>query len=243
MDAKEALAARAHLCYLRCRSALAIARRTIFQIKADESSALEAPGVAQFLGVPSQQSIDGYPSIVDARDAFARVCHCYDASKVSASIMDRVSSNCDMCRSAAPVRIGDERKSKTQAKTNKASSALEASDSLSNFITHAVVQFLGVCSLLSFSTTCKSHRMVVSKEIERRKACIMDICIDVRRLMMLQKQSVDLVEYIERNAGNFDIGGYRTLLSFEFVLDCNNGERNNEEVAVSNPTCENVIAA
>ena len=241
MDANEALAM-ARLRYLECRSALAVgARRTTFRIETVESSALEAPAVAQFLGVPSRRSIDGYPSIIDAMDAFARACHRYEASKASASITDCASSKYDKCRSAAPIRIDDERKRRTQAETDEAFSALDTSDLLSNFITYAVAQFLGVRSLLSFGATCKSHRSVVSKEIERRKACIEEICIEVRRLMVLQNQSADLVQYIERNAGDaiqFKRGGLTTLLTPR-----DTGERDNEEVDVRNPTRENVIAA
>jgi hypothetical protein len=43
---------------------------------------------------------------------------------------------------------------------------------LSDFIAqHKVTQFRGVCSLVRFEVMCKSHVLVVSSEVERRKGC------------------------------------------------------------------------
>jgi hypothetical protein len=62
---------------------------------------------------------------------------------------------------------------------------------LSDFIAHAVVQFLGVRSLVRFGAACKSHAPVVSREVERRKGCIARAQNEVMRLTMrgLERQS------------------------------------------------------
>ena len=62
---------------------------------------------------------------------------------------------------------------------------------LSDFIAHAVVQFLGVRSLVRFGAACKSHALVVSREVERRKGCIARAQNEVMRLTMrgLERQS------------------------------------------------------
>jgi hypothetical protein len=62
---------------------------------------------------------------------------------------------------------------------------------LSDFIAHAVVQFLGDCSLVRFGAACKSHALVVSREVERRKGCIARAQNEVMRLTMrgLERQS------------------------------------------------------
>ena len=41
-----------------------------------------------------------------------------------------------------------------------------------DFVASTVVQYLGVRSLVRFGSTCKFHRDVVSKEVERRRVCI-----------------------------------------------------------------------
>jgi hypothetical protein len=62
---------------------------------------------------------------------------------------------------------------------------------LSDFIVYAVAPFLGVRSLVRFGATSKSHAVVVSKEVERRKACISAAEDEVKRLTMkgLERQS------------------------------------------------------
>ena len=62
---------------------------------------------------------------------------------------------------------------------------------ISDFIAHAVVQFLGVRSLVRFGAACKSHALVVSREVERRKGCIAAVENEVMRLTMrgLERQS------------------------------------------------------
>lgn len=114
-------------------------------------------------------------------------------------------------------------------------------DPVTNFISATVTQFLGVRSLLRLGATCKSHRAVIRKEIDRRRHCIAKIGVEVRRLMASQKQSDDLTDFIKRNAGDataFRGAGYAGLA---IVVD--DGVRDEEQVIVCNPTRENVITA
>ena len=70
---------------------------------------------------------------------------------------------------------------------------------VADFIAPSLVQYLGVCSLHSFAATCKFLRAVVSREIERRKTCIVEIEAEVKRLLAPhQKQSTDLSGYIKK---------------------------------------------
>lgn len=116
-------------------------------------------------------------------------------------------------------------------------------------ISSELAPFLGVRSLLNFGATCKSHRDVVAGEVVRRKACIMQIAVGVKRLLANQKQSVELNEYITRNGGSavgFDEEGHAGigLGMFRGQEDPrDNASRDGEIVLVSNPTRIDVIAA
>ena len=114
-------------------------------------------------------------------------------------------------------------------------------DPVTNFISATVTQFLGVRSLLRLGATCKSHRAVIRKEIDRRRNCIAKIAVEVRRLMVFQKQSDELTDYIKRNAG--DAAAFRRVGYAGLAIDADDGVRDEEQVIVSNPTRENVIAA
>ena len=211
-----------------------------------------APAVAQFLNVKSRLSIDGYPSIIDARNAFEEACRRYEASVMTKA--NRTSSNDDRDENRSFTALASFRRYKVRItrpqtkETDGTSHVLDgASDSFSNFITHTVARYLGVRSLLSFGATCKSHRIVMSKEIERRKARIEKICTEIRRLMASQKQSVDLTKYIKSNAGDaigFDVIGlevFDSWINFDDARDY--GVRDDEDIAFSNPTREDVSAA
>jgi hypothetical protein len=62
---------------------------------------------------------------------------------------------------------------------------------LSDFIAHVVAQFFGVCSLIRFGAACKSHALVVSREVEHREGCIAAVKDKMIRLTMrgLEQQS------------------------------------------------------
>ena len=60
---------------------------------------------------------------------------------------------------------------------------------LADFISSMVVQFLGVRSLVAFGATSKSHRAALANEVDRRKACIAEVEVEVTRLMASEKQS------------------------------------------------------
>jgi hypothetical protein len=108
-----------------------------------------------------------------------------------------------------------------------------------DFIAPAVSTFLGVCSLLSFGATCKSHRDVVAGEIVRRKACIMEIGDEVKRLIANQKQSTDLTQYINRIARESLRPGLRE--DVDYIQQQVEGD--DEEVIVSNPTRDEILSA
>ena len=55
--------------------------------------------------------------------------------------------------------------------------------SLAHFIAPRVVQFLGVRSLLHFGAACKAHKVVVSKEVERRKEFVASVEMEVKQLL------------------------------------------------------------
>jgi hypothetical protein len=91
---------------------------------------------------------------------------------------------------------------------NKRSRTDDASSVLA-VISSELVQFLGVRSLLSFGATCKSHRDVVAGEIVRRKAYIMEIAVEINRLLVNQtiRPTAELTESINRIAhenGNYN---------------------------------------
>ena len=53
---------------------------------------------------------------------------------------------------------------------------------LADFISSMVVKFLGVRSLVAFGATSKSHRAALANEVDRRKACIAEVEVEVTRL-------------------------------------------------------------
>ncbi len=63
---------------------------------------------------------------------------------------------------------------------------------LADFIAPAVVQFLGVRSLVQFGATCESYQDVVQEEVKRRKACIAVFEAEVKSLMGEQPGSIPL---------------------------------------------------
>jgi len=94
-----------------------------------------------------------------------------------------------------------------QRRSNRLASKAEVSNSIvggelaiADFIAPTVVHFLGVQSLLRFGATCKAYQVVVSSEVVRRKDYIAEIEGEVVRLLMFQKQSVELTEYIAGEA-------------------------------------------
>jgi hypothetical protein len=91
---------------------------------------------------------------------------------------------------------------------NKRSRRDDASSVLA-IISSDLAQFLGVRSLLSFGATCKSHRDAVAGEVVRRKAYIMEIAVEIIRLLVNQtiRPTAELTEYINRIAnenGNYN---------------------------------------
>jgi hypothetical protein len=122
----------------------------------------------------------------------------------------------------------------------------------------SVVQYLGVRSLLSFASTSKFLRAVVSRETERRKTCIVEIEAEVKRLLVPhQKQSTDLSGYIEKEAryemtfSEFQEEAQERIWGDDFVesvrrsrfIENSSAGGDEEEVIVKNPPRENVIAA
>jgi hypothetical protein len=69
---------------------------------------------------------------------------------------------------------------------------------LADYISSMVVQFLGVRSLVSFGATGKSQRKTMQNEVERRKAYIADVEVEVTGLMATSKQSAKLSNYINK---------------------------------------------
>ena len=85
----------------------------------------------------------------------------------------------------------------------------------------------------------KSHRDVVAGEIVRRKACIMEIGDEVKRLIANQKQSTDLTQYINRIARESLRPGLRE--DVDYIQQQVEGD--DEEVIVSNPTRDEILSA
>jgi hypothetical protein len=61
---------------------------------------------------------------------------------------------------------------------------------LSNFISPAVVQYLGVRSLVRFGAACISHQLAIGREVNRRKLAIAGFGTKVKQLMGEQPESV-----------------------------------------------------
>ena len=130
--------------------------------------------------------------------------------------------------------INDEqKKKKSSSETDKASNFRPLDES--DFIAPALVQFLGVRSLLSFGVTSKSHQAVASREVARRKTFIEEIKVEVERIMVSQKQSTQLAEYMDIRFRSFDFGN--PDVNFEDV------DGDDKVVEVCDPSRENVIAA
>ena len=113
---------------------------------------------------------------------------------------------------------------------------------LADFISSMVVQFLGVRSLVAFGATSKSHRAALANEVDRRKACIAEVEVEVTRLMASEKQSAKLSAYINRviylyghGEGNYDGDGLDEMHSHL--------EEDNGEVEINNPSRDNFLAA
>ena len=68
-----------------------------------------------------------------------------------------------------------QRPSIVESNTNNLNSA--------DFIIPAVMEYLGIRSLVNFGSVCKTHRKLLSNEVERRKAYIATIEKEVLRLM------------------------------------------------------------
>ena len=113
---------------------------------------------------------------------------------------------------------------------------------LANFIAPMVVQFLGVRSLISFGATSKSQQTTMAHEVERRKACIADIEVEVTRLMASANQSTQLSDYINGSLKGFCEGGIQDGWPPEFeVGDLRLDE--NKELKVSNLPYHNFVEA
>lgn len=82
--------------------------------------------------------------------------------------------------------------------TREASSAWWLFDQ-ADFVTSTVVQYFGVRSLVRFGFTCKFHRDVVSKEVERRRVCISAIEHDATMHLVTQ-QSWSSSSFIARDS-------------------------------------------
>ena len=113
---------------------------------------------------------------------------------------------------------------------------------LADFIASMVVQFLGVRSLAAFGATSKSHRAALANEVDRRKACIAEIEVEVTNLMASEKQSAKLSAYINRaihlygnGEGSYDGDGLDEMHSHL--------EEENGEVEINNPSRDNFLAA
>ena len=78
-----------------------------------------------------------------------------------------------------------------QATTNAARTVASSASSiglsngfaLPDFIVPTVMEYLGIHSLVRFGTVCKDHRGLVSIEVERRKAHVAEIEVEVMQLM------------------------------------------------------------
>ena len=113
---------------------------------------------------------------------------------------------------------------------------------LANFIAPMVVQFLGVRSLISFGATSKSQQTTMAHEVERRKARIADIEVEVTRLMASANQSTQLSDYINGSLKGFCEGGIQDGWPPEFeVGDLRLDE--NKEFEVSNLPYHNFVEA
>ena len=73
---------------------------------------------------------------------------------------------------------------------------------LADFIAPAVVQYLGVRSLVRFSSVCTSYKAVVSNEVDRRKAEIIAIEAKVKELMGAQPENVPARANVVVHKGN-----------------------------------------
>jgi hypothetical protein len=62
-------------------------------------------------------------------------------------------------------------------------SASSDESDLPDFIIPTLMEYLGVRSLVRFGSTCKQHGGSLSREIERRRACVADVEVEVARLM------------------------------------------------------------
>jgi len=80
----------------------------------------------------------------------------------------------------------DERATTNAARTVASSASsigLSNGFALADFIVPAVMEYLGIRSLVRFGTVCKDHRGLVSIEVERRKAHVAEIEVEVMQLM------------------------------------------------------------
>ena len=121
-----------------------------------------------------------------------------------------------------------------------------------------VVRFLGVRSLISFGATSKAHRIVMEKEIERRKAYIAQVEVEVTQLMAAMYQPKNLSAYIKKKFDVFYSAGNQEPEDTDDYEDCGLTEEDYDEVKelyarvekesgggvrVSNPTRGDFIAA
>ena len=115
---------------------------------------------------PKRQHTDSRDSLMNTpTNDSTRSC------RSSSNTDDRTSSNQDGWKKHPPFSWGS------------VASISIGSLELHDFIASTVVQFLGVRSLVRFGATCKSHGVVVSREVVRRKKRITTIEVEVIRLM------------------------------------------------------------
>ena len=146
----------------------------------------------------------------------------------------------------------DNDKSK-QPKLSDSPLGLSGDDSLfglADYISSMVVQFLGVRSLVSFGATGKSQRKTMQNEVERRKAYIADVEVEVTGLMATSKQSAKLSNYINKyikvhsDSEVYDTR-YEELWEYLYELheQYNCLAEENGEVIVGSLTHDNFVAA
>ena len=129
---------------------------------------------------------------------------------------------------------------------------------LLDVIGEEVVRFLGVRSLISFGATSRAYRIVMEKEVERRKAYISQVEVEVTQLMAAMHQPPNLKAYINKKLDVYYSAGNQEPEDTDDYEDCGLTEEDYEEVKdlyalvekesgggvrVSNPTREDFIAA
>lgn len=101
---------------------------------------------------------------------------------------------------------------------------------LLDVIGEEVVRFLGVRSLISFDATSRAYRIVMEKEVERRKAYISQVEVEVTQLMAAMEQPPNLKSYINKKFDVFYSASNKEPEDTDDYEDCGLTEEDYEEV-------------